>query len=58
MGEMADYTNELIELDYEQLDRWRSHKISPAEAYDLGIIDEHGSEYPSGHSSGGSRNNW
>jgi hypothetical protein len=51
MGDMADYVNELIEYEYEELDKWRHGRMTREEAYDNGIIDEYGAEYPacSGH---------
>ena len=45
MGEMADYFNEQLELDYEQRSLYSSSGMSIQEAYDTGIIDEHGAEY-------------
>ncbi len=45
MGDMADYVNEQIELEYEFRHQWRSGQLSHEEAYDLGVIDEQGSEY-------------
>lgn len=45
MGDMADYVNELIEQEYEDRDAWRRGKLSWEEAYDRGVVDEHGAEY-------------
>jgi hypothetical protein len=47
MGDIADYVNELIEQEYEDLWAWRSGKITAEEAMDRGVIDEFGSEYGS-----------
>lgn len=45
MGDMADYVNELIEQDYQDLADYRCGRMSHEEAYERGIIDEYGAEY-------------
>ena len=45
MGDMADYALEQV-LDHEEdIFRYRNGGMSDLEAYDLGIIDEHGYQY-------------
>jgi len=48
MGDMADYINELIEQEYIDRDAWRRGELSWEEAYDKGVVDEHGAEYGNG----------
>lgn len=45
MGDMADYVNEQMEEEVERRFDYRMGRMSPCEAYDQGIIDEHGAEY-------------
>lgn len=44
---MADYYLELGAIEDEETQKYRAHKISHEEAYDMGIIDEFGAEYQS-----------
>lgn len=44
MGEMADMTLDEV-MDMEEMRfEYRSGRMNPSEAYDAGIIDEHGAE--------------
>lgn len=45
MGDMADYVNELIEQEYEDLYKFRRGEMSVEEAMDRGVCDEYGAEY-------------
>ncbi len=45
MGEMADYfLEEVMDMEYLRLD-YRCGRLTDEDAYDLGIIDEHGGMY-------------
>ena len=45
MGEMADFALEEVQVMEDLRDQYNSGYIEMAEAYELGIIDELGTEY-------------